>query len=46
MTTTQELEKKLAKTTKITFWLFISLMVLLAGQIGYLTYVCWVLVKK
>jgi hypothetical protein len=45
MTETQELEKKLAKTTKTTLWLFIALMVLLAGEIGYLTYVCWVLVK-
>ena len=46
MTEIQKLEKKLARTTKVTFWLFIALMVLLAGEIGYLTYVCWILVKR
>jgi hypothetical protein len=37
MTETQELEKKIAKDSKIIVWLFAGLMVLLAGEIGYLT---------
>lgn len=45
MTETQQLEKKLSKTIKITGWLFAGLIALLAGEIGYLTYVCWILVR-
>jgi hypothetical protein len=45
MTEMQTLEKKLSRTTKIVGWLFAALMVLLAGQVGYLAYVCYILVK-
>ena len=45
MTEMQTLEKKLSRTTKIVGWLFAALMVLLVGEIGYLTYVCWILVR-
>jgi hypothetical protein len=40
-TETQELEKKLSRTTKIVGWLFAALMVLLLGEILVLTVTCW-----
>jgi hypothetical protein len=45
MTRAQTLEKKIARSATIVKWSFIGLMAVLAGEIGYLAYVCYILVK-
>lgn len=44
MTQSQQLEKKIARSAKIVQWLFIGLMVILAGEIIGLAVTAWIVV--